>query len=521
MGLASKTKVGFLLLSFCLIFLLALSPPASAEEVHRKELQYIIKGQYSIIEGYVFDSKTGDPVVGASITGEIHSEKKRVDVLVNENGYFIVEILEEGDHDYILNVCAVGYESVALTGSIKSGEHKSLRVSIDYNPFDLRLSESSGSLTRGYKTSSYSLSRLVPFTAQRTVQVLDSNGQPVYDTVEEKKLVGYVWEQLVTSYRLEKYTVGIPTLVPKFRTERYISGWTSFRVGRLMVRIPIFSTRQVFDGYTLKLVPQTFTRLVPYEQWVTKSSSTPDFYANPVTKALRDDVRNLKVIYTTTIRRIPRTITENYTSYRVYNYTGTIYSFLPWDSKQVIIHVIPKNGYTATARLDVIGGDGVVATLSPSLVELASATTATLNLAPVHASSNVVRVRAYDFKGRLVDSHSYSLNLTESLPSDSYSWTFARITESQYFIAPAKVTTSTSVEGISVSTSTESRLAMPQIINVDTGWHSQFFAPPGSVWTNETGTYLNSGGSWVQISDSPFEAPDIVGEIKLDALYLP
>lgn|GEM_PF-4142904 len=421
LDILGRAKVGFLALSFCLLFVLVILPNVSAGDVHRKELQYIIEGEYSIIEGVVFDAETGTPVGGADVKGEINPEGLCIDVIVDASGHFFVEIMEDGDHDFILKVCAPGYEPVTVAGSIKHGEHKNLRIPVNYDPFDLQLSESSGSLTRGYRESSYLISRLIPFKAQRTVQVLDSKGQPVFDTIEERVLTGYTWEQLVIGYRIEYYTFKVPTLVPKYRTERYVSSWVKARVGRLLVFTPIFSMRQVFDGYILKYVAQTTTRLVPYEHWIVKTSTTPDFYADIRTKTLRDDVRNPRAIYTTTIRQVPRTRVETYIAYREYSYSGTVSSFLPWENKQVQVKAIPKNGYTNSANFSVSSITGATASLGRTSLNLAVETSTTLNVAPERASSQVIVIKAHDSKGRFIESRNYDFSSVESLPSGSSS----------------------------------------------------------------------------------------------------
>lgn len=452
--------MGFLALSFCLLFILALPPPASAEEIRRRELQYIIEGKYSIIEGGIFDSETGDPVAGASIKGEVHSETLQIDAVADASGHFVVEVMEEGDHTYALNVYAPGYEIVTITGSIKFGERKSLQISLKYDPFDLQLSESSGSLVRGYRESSYAVTRLIPFKAQRTVQIFDSRGQPVYDTVEERVLVGYTWEQLVTSYRTEYYKINIQIQVPRYRTERYISGWTTVRSGRLAVRVPVISTRQIFDGYTVKLVPKTVSHLVPYQQWVTRRSPTPDFYADPRTKTLRDDVRNPREVYKTTIRQVPRTRVETYTAYRTYSYSVTDYSFLPWESKQVQVRAIPKNGYAGRANLGVSAGPGITARLSDASLDLAAETSAVLSITPEGASSQVILLRGHDSKGRFVESCNYAISLTESLPQGS-PLDYYTGTRGMSFV-DAKTKTVLTTDLVSVKTTTITTSPLPE-----------------------------------------------------------
>jgi len=53
-------------------------------------------------------------------------------------------------------------------------------------------------------------------------------------------------------------------------------------------------------------------------------------------------VRNLQEHYE--IRKVPRT--ETYTAYRVYKYTRTAYSPLPWPEVGVTLTVTSRNGYS-------------------------------------------------------------------------------------------------------------------------------------------------------------------------------
>jgi len=383
----------------------------------------IVEGTYelTVIEGEVVDGDTGDQVGGAIVCAEIHPEATYVEVQTDAKGHFAVTITESGDHVYILNVNATGYDSVSITGSIKSGERKYLRLVIEYHPFDLQLSECSGSLGREYTSYSYSGRRSVPFTAQRTVPVLDRYGNPVYDVVVEKVLTGYTWEERTTVYRTEQYTMPVQVLVPKIRTETYVSGWKLVKFGWFVFPAPIISTRLVFDGYTTKTVMQTFTKQVPYEIWVSRSSSTkPDFLKN-IFLNQSSNIRNLKEVYTTTVRQVPRTCVETYTAYRIYDYGGTYYSFLPWHSKQTSVIATPRNGYSGSVFLAVESGNGLETRLGSTELRFSAPATTTLTMIPNHASVHIVTVRAFDATGRLVRTCTYRLNVTEFLPS-SDSW---------------------------------------------------------------------------------------------------
>lgn len=567
--------------------------PVSAGNPKREQFRYVVEGPFEgiVIEGDVIDDETGEPVGGSGITGEVHSEITRVDVQADENGHFIVVVPMAGDHIYLLNVFAAGYDPVTVVGSVRSGERKYLQISIHYNPFDMQLSENSGNLERGYAATTYSGKRSIPFLAQRTVPALDSNGKPIHDTVEENVLTGYTWEERVIKYRAETASLSasagdwvdtgdtyelwplfsLPSLPSGYRWVYSGSGWissfykkqyneveyysaqgytvtpnyeTCYRIetyqewvsghyescqswervgtetyqewvpGHNETRTRTYTswsweavgghwewqwawfmpypvwvtdygwvahtytttyqewvpgyyvtrtrdlygwvTRQIWiDGHyetRTRQVPYqtiasyTATRQVPYEVWEARTSTTmPDIYLD-VLGTRRDDMRNLGEVYTTTVRQEPRTRVETYTAYRIYDYGGTYYSFLPWESKQTTVVATPRNWYTGGVRLVVEAGDGVEASLGSSVLTFSSSASTTLTMSPSHASVHNVTVKAYDSNGRLVMTRTYELNTTESLPSGSYWESYVGTTSQPDVIPPTITSTSTTAQ---------------------------------------------------------------------------
>lgn len=184
------------------MLLFASSPLTSAGDVQRDYVKYVIQVERStVIEGFVVDNN-GEGIENASITGWAHSDNISIDVKTDENGYFRIVLSSGEDHEYFLNINENhsgyngshpyrGFNKRTVEDTIKSGEHHSLRIPLDYNPFDVELGETSGSLTRGWTPYSYSY------------------------TVENRDLTGYTYEQFA----------GYDASVPNYRTERYISGY--------------------------------------------------------------------------------------------------------------------------------------------------------------------------------------------------------------------------------------------------------------------------------------------------------
>ena len=193
-----------ILLSVPLVFMLlsASSPLTSAGDVQRDYVKYVIQVERStVIEGFVVDSN-GEGIENASITGWVHSDYIPIDVKTDENGYFRIVLPSGENHEYFLNVNENhsgyngshpyrGFNKRTVQDTIKSGEHHSLRIPLNYNPFDVELGENSGNLTRGWTPYSYSY------------------------TEENRDLTGYTYEQFV----------GYDASVPRYRTEIYISGY--------------------------------------------------------------------------------------------------------------------------------------------------------------------------------------------------------------------------------------------------------------------------------------------------------
>ncbi len=498
--IAGRLAYGLLTLTLCLLITAASLPLASADDSEGTTYQYIIEGSYgAVIEGYITDNETGEPIAGAKIEGEVHSATIYVDIQADTNGRFRISVDEAGDHDYFLTVRANGYDPVTIIGSLKAGECKRLSIRLNYHPFDILLAESSGSMARPYAAQMISGRRLVPFTAQRQVPVLDSRGNQVYDVIEERKLTGYTWEQRISYYKQQTLTTYVQKRVPIYRTERYISRWVTTRIGLRIAAIPVYSTRQVVAGYATQLVPETVTRQVLVETWITMRSSVPGFYADVAAGTLRENVRNPQAVYTTTFTHVPRMRTETYTAYQEYNFSATSYSFLPRENKQVGVRLIPRNAYTGGAILAAVAGEGASASIGPASLSLALSTTATLNIAPKHASTHHVVVKGYDAAGRLVGVRNYVLNLTESLPSGRYSESFVRTTTNK-LTTEVKVTITTNTENVIGRISeTETTTSNDQIFGMGAAYITHYYS--GATVKDSYVYLLGTQGRGIPIAD--------------------
>lgn len=172
----------------------------------------------------------------------------------------------------------------------------------------------------------------------------------------------------------------------------------------------------------MRVTGYSATRQVQGTAWQEKSSgSRPEFYLSGTDVRRRAGssrsgtdplVRNMKAI--SSRRLVPRTAVENYTAYRVYESPGA--SPLPWGEKRTEVVVTPRNGYTGGARLEVVAGDGVDASVESSELRFSSVARTNLKMTPRHASTHTVTVRGLDANGRLVGSRAYQLEATEAVP---------------------------------------------------------------------------------------------------------
>ena len=119
----------------------------------------------TVVEGQVIDNETGEPVGDATLIVEFHSEVIRFEnVRTDSQGYFCVAVdtreypnFESGEHEVVVSVDAAGYEDPEngshvrqLTAKVVRGYENHLTISLRYNPFEVQLAETSGSMTRSY-----------------------------------------------------------------------------------------------------------------------------------------------------------------------------------------------------------------------------------------------------------------------------------------------------------------------------------------------------------------------------------
>lgn len=128
------------------LLLLALVP-ACAAAYQWEPCAYVVR-LYPVIEGRVFDGASGEPLP-ASVSLRLLSASREnlVEGRADENGRFRF-ILQRENFSYELGFSHPGYENRRLSGEIGTGEYQYVEAGLQYDPFDLVLSENSGSLSK-------------------------------------------------------------------------------------------------------------------------------------------------------------------------------------------------------------------------------------------------------------------------------------------------------------------------------------------------------------------------------------
>lgn len=321
------------------MLLSASSPLASAGDVQRDYVKYVIQVERStVIEGFVVDS-SGEGIENASITGWAHSDNIQIDVRTDENGYFRIVLPSEENHEYFLNVNENhsgyngshpyrGFNKRTVEDTIKSGEHHRLQIPLDYNPFDVELGETSGSLTRGWTPYSYSY------------------------VEESRDLTGYTYEQFagydasVPNYRTERYVEGYEPVYrtetyqerylshyePVYRTESYIHHYATgvYYTTERVTHTGVYYTYEWRTGYQYGHVYSYQVRVPHYYTYYTYVS-VPHYYQYPV-YAYHEVLDHYEPVYAyrTVTRQVLdhydpvyayRTVQDGYKTTRVSSYT--------------------------------------------------------------------------------------------------------------------------------------------------------------------------------------------------------
>jgi hypothetical protein len=354
----------------------------------------------TVIEGNIVDNELGTPVGGASIAGEVRSDVIHVNVQADENGRFRVVLprtLAEGNHTFMFNVSAPGYDNRLVTGTLRRGDTRHVEIRLNYNPFDLALSESAGSLVRGWTPFTvYAGSSGWLFHRWQHIKNL-AVGDPRLPTFRVNpnfnleaitSLVrireGYWRNTPVYSWGPWAHSNTTTSVVSRDVWNRIQGGTTYHTELRLQERMtttkwtePIYTTYFVYNF-------RAYRRNWPWELWtlyMTGSSrfrtcrgqtftTSGVFRKREYTFVRRERVQTgtrYMVRTVTHVRHRIRTYTQTWvppvyerrtTGYslsgrveRNTRFYRTDFSPLPWDSRHVAMTVTPRNNYAGEVRL--------------------------------------------------------------------------------------------------------------------------------------------------------------------------
>ena len=444
-----------------MIFSFASSPLALAGDSQSDYVRYVVEVEAppmippTVIEGTIVDNELGTPVGGAGVGGEVHSEIIYVNVQADANGHFRVTLPGGENHTYVLNISAPGYDNRTITGSVKSGESKNLgQIPINYNPFDVKLAENSGLLTRGWVENRYSYAMTDNYKATRQV-VTGYKGERGYNffgsqvflgTLYTDKVpasIGYYnvefWRKYVrdeAAYRWDTYATIAPNSFQEFD---YVgSSWYLVPSGNTYDGKPLYSWVNYNPGNSLESKPgfcgfQGFgsagwwAYMPVYDRW---HPILPEYYvyAPTQTRAIGDVGYSVSPIYGS----------EEYTVWRTTTYRINDHALDNWGIQQTTVTATPRNGYTGGVKLELVLDNALEASLGENELQFASPASTTLTLTPkpsTHGSLHSATLKAYDSNGRLVfggakPALTYNLSLT-TLSKPPVENTVVGVTESE------------------------------------------------------------------------------------------
>jgi hypothetical protein len=430
----------------------------------------------TVIEGNIVDNELGTPVGGASIAGKVRSNVIHVNVQADENGRFRVVLprtLAEGNHTFMFNVSAPGYDNRRVTGTLRRGDTRHVEIRLNYNPFDVEILPDSDNMVQDFLPfTTYAGSSGWQFHRWQHIEdlALDDPRVPIFRDDSNFKL-----ESITSLVRVRdgywKYTpvYGWGPWNHLSTTTREVtqSEWNNTQVGTTYITFPQPKTQ--IRTTTTKWTDHVYTTYYVYDYryynrnwhglwwgpWFlvdTGTWGTPEWrgktftrgggwfdgwkrvYTFNRTEAVHTDTnymvqfvthRRLWIRTGTTRVWIPPVYENQKTGYslsgrvdRNTHFYRTDFAPLPWESRHATVTVTPRNNYTDVARLEVENNASVRAELGQRELRLGSPAQTTLTLRPYeHAGgSHTITVRAYDDNGRLVEVDNLNLCLTSNRP---------------------------------------------------------------------------------------------------------
>jgi len=488
---------------FILAFLFTQLPTVSAGGYQTDYVQYVIVEDSTFIEGTIVDNELGTPVGGAGVGGEVHSDIIYVNVQADANGHFKVNV-PPGNHTYVLNISAPGYDNRTITGSftVQSGERKNLgQIRINYNPFDVVLAENSGSLAREW--SPYASGQVYEYrltqelngrkdyivqlgggSAQYTVATRGawtSRGFPFtyYDSYRKQNVTFYsghfdardynerVWVPWTYHgiWTGSNYTIGYDSsgrIIAAWDFKKYYTAANGSEIGlsSALRNVQYRINYLVADGHYGRRTARGLTTtgvmisMEEYPYWL----HAQDIYIGVWLTGLAVPPQNFTITSGEYYSLVNNARYANFGSFVRTDTTN--YSLAPWDSKQTTLTATPRNGYTGNVKLVLENDNGVDAILGSSELRFSSPAQTTLTLMPkenTHGSLHPVIVKAYDSNGRLVvgsvskPAPAYDLSLTTPPKPDPLTVSYLLSSASSYISVLVQSQYTGALSGASVS----------------------------------------------------------------------
>jgi hypothetical protein len=395
----------------------------------------------TIIDGVVADND-GKGIENASITGWAHPNIS-INVKTDDNGYFRIVLPSGENYEYFLDInenhygyntnhLYRGFDNRIIEGTIRSGEHQSLRISLNYDPFDIALAENAGSLERGW--TPYLLSQKYEYRMSTDFGGFKNNvkllGGVTVNTGQITPNKSYYERKLVSDRWFYVSYSGYGSFID------YDSNGNAVWTGDFGHAYTASDGSEIWLDSAFKNVqyrPYVIRTYAHYETWwagyqtiggyaiLRKADS---YWLNFHTRSdMGSGVivpkQNFAISFSDYLRL---SSIDYYRNNGSFVRTDNIYYLpAPWENVQTTVMATPRNGYTGKVKLSLEFDNGITATLGENELTFASQASTTLTITPkenTHGSLHSATLKAHDSNGRLVVGSSrkpalaYNLGLT-------------------------------------------------------------------------------------------------------------
>jgi hypothetical protein len=490
----------------------------------------------TIIDGVVVDND-GEGIENASVAGWAQPNIS-INIKTDENGRFRIVLPTGENYKYFLNINENhhghnnahpyrGFDNCIVEGTIISGERHSLRIILDYDPFDLALAENAGSLERRW--TPYLLSQTYEYRMSTDFGGFKSNvkllGGVTVNTGQITPNKSYYERKLVSDRWFYVSYSGYGSFID------YDSNGNAVWTGDFGHAYTASDGSEIGLDSALKNVtylPHVIRTYAHYETWWAGYQTIGGYVilrkADPyyLNFHSREDMGSGVIVpkqnFTISFSDYLRLSSIDY-----YRNNGSFvridtidYLPAPWENVQTAVTATPRNGYTGKVKLSLEFDNGITATLGENELTFASQASTTLTIAPkenTSGSPHSATLKAHDSNGRLVYGTAsrpalvYSLSLVTPPKPDQITIPYLLSSGTSYIVVGVNSLYTGALQGASVelrysngallasgttgSNGTVTFTPSPWPLNINltvTASYPGYFTGTGSVYTSDGGT---------------------------------